>query len=290
MTRIWLSLSMLLMLAMPVQAQWTNEPAGSTVVTDWPFSANSGPGWVPYTGTESIVADGSAPLSPSLVGRILFPNGMQAGGYPGAWFFNLPSTTREIYVGFWWRASAGYQQHGSGRTKINFISDAGGNPIFSYMGGGVGGRVIGYQQQPESTVCNGHISGYPGTCGTWDICCSQVIPEGSWAKIELYMKQSSSISSRDGIFRYWVNGVLAREFTTMNFGQTPFNSVPIAPVWGGVGGVKTQEDYFYFDHMRVSIPNCPSPCGNGSPPPPPPSAPPPPPPLPPNKITNLRVQ
>jgi len=33
-----------------------------------------------------------------------------------------------------------------------------------------------------------------------------------------------------------------------------FQELQIAPTWGGVGGTKSQQDYFWFDHVHLSRP------------------------------------
>lgn len=243
-------------------SQWPNEPSGATVITDWQFNSLSGNGWVDNGGNHGIVSDSSAPLSPGNVYQQNFYVGMQAGISPAGDSFLFPSPSREVYLGFWWKASVGFQQHGSNRTKILFLSDTGGNPLFFYMGGAVGSSrySIGMQHQ-NSDICNGDIAGYPGICGTWDIGSGEMFNLGEWVKIELYVKQSTTTTSQDGILRYWVNGVLARSFTTWNSGQNPFNSVPIVPIWGGVGGIVSTPGTFSYDHIHVSIPNCSGSCG-----------------------------
>jgi len=234
---------------------WTNEPAGATPITDWGFPALTGSGWHDEGGHTSIASDSGAPLSPTGVLQHQFYSGMPAGISPGNTWFLFPQTSPEVYLGFWWKASVGFQQHSSGRTKIIFLSDTGGNPLFFYMGGPQGQTyTIGMQHQ-NSDICNDHLSGYPGICGTWDIPSGAAFTTGQWVKIELYVKRSTTSTSRDGTLKFWVNGVLACSFTTMNFGPNPFSSVPIVPIWGGVGGTKTQTDNFWYDHVHVSFPS-----------------------------------
>ena len=242
-----------------------HEPTGSSVLTDWPFNSLTGSGWGDAGGSHAIVSDGTAPESPSNVYRQTFYTGMPAGISPANDYYQFPGTTREVFLCFWWQASAGYQQHGSNRTKIIFLSDTGGNPLFFYMGGAQNGPpgvyYIGMQHQ-NSDICNDHLSGFPGICGTWDIASGQTFTAGQWVQLELHARLSTTTTSKDGVLEYWVNGALGRRFTNWNSGQNPFSSVPIVPIWGGVGGTKTQTDYFSYDHMRISVQNCPAPCGS----------------------------
>lgn len=233
---------------------WTNEPAGATVLTDWGWPSLTGSGWHDEGGGTSVASDGTAPLSPSSVLQQTFYTGMPAGISPGNSWYAFPQPTKEVYVGFFWKVNAGFQQHSSNLTKILFLSTTQSNPLFFYMGGPQGSSYqIGMQYQ-NSTIDNSHISGYPGIIGTFNIGGSQSVTAGAWARIELYVKRSTTASSKDGILRFWVNGALAREFTNMNFEPYDFASVPIVPVWGGVGGTKSQTDYFWYDHIHISSP------------------------------------
>lgn len=284
--RLLLALALLLNMAGPVHAQWTNQPSHLGVISDWPFSSLAGNGWADNGGNHLIASDGTAPQSPANVYQQVFYTGMSAGISPAGDSFTFPTPASEAYVGFWWKPSAGFENHPV-LTKILFLSDTNGNPIFFYMAGAGPSVQIGMQYQ-NSDIDNSHISGFPGIPGTFDIGGGQSVTLGQWAKLELYVKRSTTTTSRDGIFRYWVNGVLAREFTNMNFRPYNFAYVPIVPIWGGTSGNKTRTDYFSYDHIRIATNNCPAPCsggGGGSSPPPPPPAP-----LPPNKPTNLRVQ
>ncbi len=232
---------------------WSNEPANFKVASDWGFDALNGGGWHDQGGSVSVVPDSTAPVSPNSVLQQRFYKGMEAGISPGNNWTSF-NPTGEVYLGFFWKVNVGFQQHGSNRTKIIFLSDTGGNPLFFYMGGVQGESYsIGMQHQ-NSDICNDHLSGYPGICGTWDIPSGEYFNTGEWVKIELYVKKSTTTTSKDGILKYWVNGRLARSISNWNSGQNLFASVPIVPIWGGVGGVKMHEDYFWYDHIRISVP------------------------------------
>lgn len=284
-SRLLLALATMLGVASPAHAQWANQPSGLSVISDWPFSSLAGNGWQDDRGNHLIASDGTAPQSPSNVYQQVFYTGMPAGISPAGDSFTFPAPASEAYVGFWWKPSAGFENHPV-LTKILFLSTTQTNPIFFYMSGSGPSVRIGMQYQ-NGTIDNSHISGFPGTIGTFDIGGGEFVTLGQWAKLELYVKRSTTTTSRDGIFRYWVNGVLAREFTNMNFEPYAFNYIPIAPIWGGTGGTKTRTDTFSYDHIRIASNNCPAPCSGGSGGG---TAPPPPPPLAPNRPTNLRVQ
>jgi hypothetical protein len=87
---------------------------------------------------------------------------------------------------------------------------------------------------------------------------------GSWHKIELYFSYSNHI------VRWWMDGTLIGNYTNVTFPSSGcFAEFQFSPTWGGVGDVKSQTDYFWFDDAYISRP------GAGAPPPPPPPPPPP---------------
>jgi hypothetical protein len=85
-------------------AAWTNEPAGLTVATDWPFTVLSGAGWSGWGGVVGI--DSTAPASPPSVLELDYPIGFVAGNSPGQENFDFAAALpTEIFIGMWWRTS-----------------------------------------------------------------------------------------------------------------------------------------------------------------------------------------
>ncbi len=234
-------------------AVWPNEPAGATVITDWGFNTITGSGWHDEGGDTGIVSDSTAPLSPGNVLQQRFSIGFAGGISPGNdWYVFTP--TREIYLGFWWKANAGWQAHPTGINKLIFVSTEDGSNPFVLMMYGQNPYSLAFVYQ-NIGIDNSHISGFPGVTGTvlWPGGASLV--PGNWYRIELYMKLSTTSTSLDGIIKWWANGVQAGNLTTVNFAQAGFSSVPIVPIWGGTGSSKTQTDYFWYDHIHLSLPS-----------------------------------
>ncbi|OLB64223.1 MAG: hypothetical protein AUH96_09910 [Nitrospirae bacterium 13_2_20CM_2_61_4] len=68
-------------------------------------------------------------------------------------------------------------------------------------------------------------------------------------------RMSTTSTSRDGIVRWWVNGTLVGDYSTVNFDVAhAFDEFHFSPTWGGIGSSKTEEDYFWYDHVRLSVP------------------------------------
>ena len=184
-SRLLLALATMLVVASPAHAQWANQPSGLSVISDWPFSSLAGNGWQDDRGNHLIASDGTAPQSPSNVYQQVFYTGMPAGISPAGDSFTFPAPASEAYVGFWWKPSAGFENHPV-LTKILFLSTTQTNPIFFYMSGSGPSVRIGMQYQ-NGTIDNSHISGFPGTIGTFDIGGGEFVTLGQWAKLELYV-------------------------------------------------------------------------------------------------------
>jgi len=54
------------------------------------------------------------------------------------------------------------------------------------------------------------------------------------------------------VVRWWVDGELAADYPQAKLPDELFSQFRWAPVWGGLGGVKQQEDYFWWDHISIS--------------------------------------
>ncbi|HMJ59291.1 MAG TPA: hypothetical protein VK467_09145, partial [Gemmatimonadales bacterium] len=166
---------------------------------------------------------------------------------------------REMYFGYRWRASLPWQGHPSGVNEISFVL-AQDNILVLQMNGPPEGpfHLI---VTTEFTTSNGHLANSwgddPGArqLGGNVKGGNYVVTEGRWYDIEGYFRMSTTSTSRDGIVRWWVNGTLVGDYTSVNFdAANPFTEFQFSPTWGGIGGSKTEEDYFWYDHVRLSVP------------------------------------
>lgn len=250
-----IALTLLLSSTVSAHAQsWPNEPSGSTLLTDWPWNAVVGGGW-DQSGGAYISSDSSAPLSPSNVLTFQFPAGYQAGGSPSIVAYSLGNRSGGVYVAFWWKASAGWQQESNSNvSKIAFWwPPEGKGTHFMAMYGPQGSYHLQIELE-YPLVCNGHLANSWGdSCnGTRNIDGNTTIVPGNWYRIETFTKPSSTSSSRDGIVQWWVNGVLDGSWADVNFPFTTWSEFQLSPVWGGLNNTKIQTDYYYYDHIRIS--------------------------------------
>ncbi len=79
---------------------------------------------------------------------------------------------------------------------------------------------------------------------------------GAWHRIELYANVGT-VDQYDGIVKMWVDGTLVTSYTNLKFLDSRYSSPrdstrAVGPVWGGVGGTKTRDDFLDMDHFYVS--------------------------------------
>lgn len=274
-----------------VQAQvWPNEPAGSGTSLDCPFAA-------PPSSCGILDVYNSSQVGTDATGLVSAPSAListlNAGAYTGGmqleWVTPGGSLRREMFVGMSLRTNATFQ----GRTvgnKMFFMKGPDSNGVFLFnntsLSNGTGRvifahntGVVGGIQLDNSHVC---ADPYGATC--YPNVGSGTMTVGTPTKIEAYIKCSTTNTSRDGIVRWWVNGVLAGNYTTLNYCAAGLNIWAWTETWDGSTccTFATQIWQWLVDHLHVSLPNCGGAgCGGGTTPPPPPTM------LPPLGVSNL---
>ncbi len=258
-------------------ADWPNEPAGSANVFDCPFS-NSTCGLQDVYKSARYSADAAAPLSPSsILDEVLAPNATTGGGQ---FIVNLPNVP-ELYMGTWWKTNPEFQGMAHNGNKMIFITGDYNNNFLQWYGPPDQPKQIGFAMQSEQNNC--HVSGWNGGCGapgapnsgafTPNGPGNSMIAAGSgWHRLEVYQKKSTTATSRDGIVRVWIDGVLSTNYSNVNLSPSGFNSVQYNHTWDGSIALQCYADiqpvdqqwrgrdcnrawHHMWDHLRVSIPN-----------------------------------
>ena len=253
---IFVLLAWMVGVPLPSAAQtWPNQPAGATVLQDVAFNQTLPPGWIQMFGCNcSIVSDPTAPHSPNnvLEGR---RNSDQTGGSDSAYI--LPSPSNDIYVGYWIRPSNpfyGWSPNGPAQNKhllIDNVTD-GHTYVSMFDTDGVQGPPFNLGSSLEyPTVTNGHLPGAQGGVGATLIFASANMDLGQWQRLEVYLKKSTTPSSRDGIYRLWKNGNLIRNDTNVNF-PSAFLVVWFTQIWDSGIPLPGPESYRY-DHARIAV-------------------------------------
>lgn len=249
----------LLLLAMAIAPEawaqtWPNEPSGSQLLSDWNWNSLTGGGWTDSGGDRRIIADPTAPFSPSniLESRHL-PN--QMGGANSMFFF--PTTLNELYVGFWWKPSNPFSGVSTNQQKFALIESAAGGHTYLLMSSSQqGGPYVFSMQLNYTTVSNAHLgNGWGDSPGTWNLFANQGnagITLGTWHRIEVYWKKSTSPTSRDGILRWWMDGQLLGNYTAVNF-PAGFSFADLTCICNELRS-SSITDYHWYDHVRVTAP------------------------------------
>ena len=214
----------------PVAAQtgsWPNEPAGFK-----PVSARE---WK---------CEGVAQVSDELV--FTYPPGFQSGYAPGVAYLDLAAPAPEVYFGFRWTPSREWESHSSGVNKIAllFPSTSAGGTIYIMMFYDRGRYTI----QVETTFERDTRRLEPNLATT-------PVVLGEEHQIEWYVRYSSNPSSRDGVVRWWLDGVKQGEYTDLQMPpDAGFTQFTIRPVWGGgVGETKKHTDSFSYGRVHASV-------------------------------------
>ncbi len=228
----------------PPSGSWSNEPSGFTTIDDWGFDALNGSGWTTIwndAGNGSIISDLTAPASAPSVFQVKYPAGFAAGSAPATMYYDHPAA-KEVFTGFWWKPSSPWENQSSNVNKILFwFTGNSSNSIDIQMYG-----PAPYHLHVVSEFPSGSIRFQPNVNST-------SVTLGQWHKVEWYIKYATTATSGDGVIKWWLDGVLQGSYSNL---QTPddagFTEWKLSPTWGGMGGNKTETDYYWFDQAHIS--------------------------------------
>jgi hypothetical protein len=227
----------------PGAGPWPNEPRGFTVISDQPWSSALSLGWTLQFGVPPlIVPDAAAPLSPPDILQITYPTGFVAGSAPSTMIHSVAGK-KQLYIGTWWKPSNPWQGQAANVNKIQYVFTSSNSTMTLEMYGSPGGP---YELRVYNSLSTSN--------GTWLVSNVIHVPVtlGEWHKIEWLLVENTSTTPANGLCRWWLDGKLIGDYTGVLYPAEPFDVYKIAPVWGGIGGTKTETDYFWFDHTYLS--------------------------------------
>lgn len=232
---------------------WTNEPAGASVVMDCPFNGVQSCGILDAYSSSQITSDSSAPVSPGNVVQ----STMYAGNSSGGMQLNYvtPQVYREMYVGLMWRTNPQFQGRQVG-NKTFFVRGPSANGVFlfnnSALVGGTGPMIFSHN---TGGIDNSHACALDIGLACYPNVGPGILTVGTWTKLEAYFKSSTTLTSRDGIVRWWINGVPAGNYTNINYGANGLNEWVWSETWDGtVNPVPSVNWSHFIDHLHISIP------------------------------------
>jgi hypothetical protein len=229
------------------RGSWPNEPAGFAALADQPWTAMTDGAWNRRSSSfDRIVADSTAPLSRPGVLEYVYPRGFAGGTAPATHYLPL-GHKREIFVGLQWKVSGPWHGHSSGVNKIQFVYLVGSADVAMVMYGTDGGqydlRVLPQWREHTASWLTPNATQRPVTLGEWH-------------RIEWHLKYETSYGAGDGIIRWWLDGQLLGDYTSVRFpDDAGFAEYQMSPTWGGVGDAKRHTDSYRFDHSYISAPS-----------------------------------
>ena len=230
-------------------AVWPDEPVGFTPITDQPWDMLASLGWSHNPCASTIVADPTAPRSPANVLEHPFPAGFGGDSTSCIDFFTLPTPHDELFAGIWWRASDPWQGAGDGTNGIAALSMPTGSVDLVMQGTGAGPFTL--LVEPSLGADNSALTGpgvyLPANAG------DGTVQLGAWHRLELYVRASTTSTSRDGVVRWWLDGHPVGGYDTVNFAEMPFIEYDMKSYWGP-GATKTEDDDLRFDQSYLSAP------------------------------------
>jgi hypothetical protein len=189
--------------------------------------------------------DATTPRGPSGLLQFTYAVGFPPGYEPGVVFYNPATPVRETYFGFWWMPSNPWQSHPSGVNKIAFLFQraSGAGPICIIMFHD--GTNYTIQVVPEFASDTRRLP--PNMTAT-------PVVLGAWHRIEWYVRHSTSATSRDGVTKWWLDGVLQGVYSDLQMPpDVGFIEYQLAPTWGGLGGGnKAQTDAYWYERAHIS--------------------------------------
>jgi hypothetical protein len=226
---------------------WPNLPAGFAPLTDEAFTdASLARFWSliwNHNNNGSMVTDNESPFSPGGVFQVRYPAGFVAGEAPATLYYDL-GRIRNVYVGLWWKANSNWQGHESNVNKIQFLFPAEGNGDLVMVAYGSPGG-------PYELRCNLQL--VSGETRSWlrpNVDPGRVTM-GDWHRIE-WLVQYNTAGQRDGVMRWWLDGKLVGDYRDILFPVALLDNYKVSPTYGGVGGAKTQTDYYWYDHVFIA--------------------------------------
>jgi hypothetical protein len=227
---------------------WPNKPAGFVTLNDQPWNQVVGNGWNYLRRTASkdatIATDATAPLSPANALRMIFTTDMPANTEPGVHWMSLPGV-REVYTGWWIKMSPNWSCSPAGCGKMTFLFASGGANVYTTILNPDSGLGPPFRVGMRPQWGGYDLNFLPNVTTTW-------IQPGEWRRIEFYFKWETTPGvSGDGIFRWWVDGVLNGNYTNIRYPADSFIEFQYAPT---LQNPPPAEQYMYVDHTLVARP------------------------------------
>src|SRR5574343_134286 len=241
----------------PASGSWSNAPVGGTVLKDTPL--NDIVGFIddyPVPGNHiETISDAIFSPTKGLVHR-LDPFARTGGGQVR---FVAPTLYRELYAGMYWRSNPQFQ----GRIVVNKMfflrsSSIQSNGFIGWMARNPSGNASG----PLVFAVNGgasnqHLLGPTSDSGSFFFpnVGNGNVSAGVWYKLEWRLRASTTMTSQDGAYQLWINGVLVSSYLNINYSNgTGLDEWVMNQTWDGSGDMGSSNTVtweHYLDHLML---------------------------------------
>ncbi|HKV72843.1 MAG TPA: hypothetical protein VJN62_16445 [Gemmatimonadales bacterium] len=238
---------------------WADEPANFTSFAEYGFDTTLGSGlsilpaggeWTIYNpngnASQGTTAT-DAPLSPPNIGQFSYPVGFQSGTSPAV--LSLESgQNKEVFVGAWWKSSSPWHDPDGANTVILSLETGASVDQTIYLELSATGSTPPHRLDV--------LTQFPGT--SLRLAPNTTVSDvslGSWHRLEMYVKYSTTPTSNDGIIRWWLDGVLQGDYVDQNMpADAGVVGYRVQPARIG-GDTSTEQDYFWYDQIHVGVPS-----------------------------------
>lgn len=230
----------------PSSTGWANAPSSYPLISDNPFNALDVLNWRTSWNTSGLLTaatDASAPVSASGVLQFSYPIGFVGAKAPAMEYVDFTPASH-FYSGISWKANANWQSNSSNVNKLEFVyMDQSTGDAYLCLYGPNGGP---YEIRAALEFVNGDTRDFlvPNVANV-------PVVLGQFHKIEWQIEYNTTSSPANGTMRWWLDGQLIGQYTDIQFPSTKIGEYQISPTWGGMPDVKTQNDFFWFDHAIV---------------------------------------
>jgi len=230
----------------PSFAGWMNAPSSYPVLSENAFNALDVLNWHTSWNTSgllTVATDAAAPVSPSGVLQFSYPIGFVGSKAPAMEYVDFTDASH-LYSGISWKANANWQGNSSNVNKLEFaVMDQSMGDAYLCFYGPNGGP---YQLRVALEFVNGDTRDFlvPNMA-------SVPVVLGQYHQIEWQLEYNTTTSPANGIVRWWLDGQLIGQYTDVLFPSAKIEEFQLSPTWGGGPDVKTQNDFFWFDHALV---------------------------------------
>jgi hypothetical protein len=252
-----------------------NEPAGFLPVAEhhWPAFPNSQYAtlgqWEDVSSSNYSVVSMTTPTGDGSAMQVRLPKGMTAGVSPGKFRFWRTMTVsdatplQEMYVSAWIRIAGSDFENQAVGTKLFYWAYGNAyntNDATVYLRGETGSQAILSQMQLFAQVSPGDnrdpddavVRNLYQNTGS-----SRRFTVGAWHHLEMVVNVGTP-DRADGSIKIWLDGDLVLSHSDVKHLDSDYDftrgffQAEWAPIWGGIGGTRTRDDFMQVDQFYVS--------------------------------------